>query len=107
MISKAGSDSADYQEPCSPSEVKFAEIVRADYAWSAIEDACIAKNNEAIFGQVMTIDDCKDKCISELGEDCKSIDYNPINYNCMISKAGSDSADYQKPCTVSEVKFTE
>ena len=74
--------------------------------WSEISEACILNNDESYTSNVTTIDKCKEKCISELGDECQSIDYHP-NGHCFVSKANCDSPDYQEPCGSAGYKFTE
>ena len=79
-----------------------------DNIWSSIQDAYLKSNNYKSFTGVMTIDSCKDKCLSELGVRCGSLDYRPDIHECHISKVRSDSSDYKDQCPASEdCKYTE
>jgi len=110
FISEARSDSDDYTEPCFDGVLtKFTELLSSNEVnWSPIKDACIQGHNYKTLSGVLSIDICKEHCVSELGNNCGSIDYEPDSGKCFISDARSDSYDYTEPCFDGVLtKFTE
>ncbi|CAL4220329.1 unnamed protein product [Meganyctiphanes norvegica] len=107
-ISEARSDSGDYTEPCYLDGWQYTELlINADKRWSKIKYACIRSNNYKTFNGILTMGDCKGKCVNEGGINCQSIDYNSQSKDCHISEARSDSGDYTEPCYLDGWQYTE
>merc|ERR1712106_902493 len=83
-------------------------LVTTGMNWSPIKDACIQGHNYKTLDGVLSVGLCKEHCLSELGNNCGSIDYEPDSGKCFISEARSDSYDYTEPCFDGVLtKFTE
>jgi len=102
------SDFSGYMEPCHTNGWLHTERnIAVDENWTGMKEACIRNNNYKTLEEVLSIADCKAKCVDETGILCMSIDYNPKQHKCNLCELKSDSSDYMEPCHSNGWLFSE
>ncbi|CAL4093783.1 unnamed protein product, partial [Meganyctiphanes norvegica] len=89
-----------------PSPEDIGVCVQIEWRWSPETNACIAGNNDLIFGSI-SLDDCKAYCQFQIEFDCRSLEYHSDNRHCVLSEATSTSINYRQPCYIKGWTFRE